>query len=638
MATSGKSKLDLENETRRICFDEGFVLGKLNRSLFVALGFFVLMILGARPVCAQVTLEASVDRSQVEVGDMVELTVAIEANQVGGLPSPQVPTPAGLQLAGSTSSSATSIRIVNGAMSTTRTTTYVFSFRAEREGSYVLGPAVLTNDGKTFQSSPVRVEVLKNSGRAQTRPSQGQSMTTDQVREIEENLYLGVEADKESVYVGEQIGITYKLYTRFDVNNVHYGQIPTFTGFWAETVFDAKRLNLQRERVDGKVFNVAELKRMALFPTTQGTHVLEQLEIVCDVPIRSRSRSLFGFDGFDAFDPFRTQQVTVRSEDLSVVVKPLPSGAPAGFAGAVGRFDITAEATPTEVHAGDPVAVKVTVIGAGNLQAVSEPQRPEDTQFRFYDPKAQLETDAGGGKYGGKKTFEYVMIPTKSGSVTLPAFRLAFFDPRAERYDIIESKPILLTVAPNPNVRSPEVLAGREEVRVLGQDIRYIKPDRVHLANQGSLLYQRGSFWVMQVLPLLGVAGAYVYRRHRDRLAGDVAYARRRSARSRARKRMAGAEKLKRDGDSAGFHAEIHRSVAAFLGDRLNRSAAGLTAEAAVADLAQRGATDRQIDLVRQIFQACDLARFAPGQVGSEQMDALYEKAVLLIDDLERMI
>jgi uncharacterized protein (DUF58 family) len=611
-------------------------MGTLHKTWMMSLCLCILF--GAQNVNAQISLEASVDRTQVEVGDVVQLTVSVASGQVSGFASPVVPTPAGLQLIGSTSSASTSISIVNGSMSTTRTTTYVFSFQAGKEGAFVLGPAKLTHDRKTYQSSAVRVEVVKGTGRAQTRPAPGQSMNTEQVQEIEDNLFLHAVPDKESVYVGEQIGVTYKLYTRYDLQNVHYGQIPTFTGFWAETVFDAKRLNMQREVIDGRAYNVAELKRMALFPTTHGTHQLDQLEVLCDVPLRTRSRSLFGFDPFDTFDPFRTQQVTVRSADLSIEVKPLPPGAPQGFLGAVGRFNMTVDATPTSVLAGDPIAVKVTIEGVGNLQSIAEPVRPNDTQFRFYDPKISFEADGQGRAYGGKKTFEYVMIPEKAGAVTLPPFQLVFFDPMGRGYETVASRTIGLTVTPNANLTQPEVIASREEVRLIGQDIRYIKPDREHLVDHSRLLYQRGSYWLLQMLPVLGVVGAYAYRRHQDRLSGDVAYARRRRARSEARKCLAEAAGLMQAGNATAFHAELHRSIAQFLADRLNRSAAGLTAEDATRALREKNAGEAQIEQVGHIFHLCDMARFAPGQATADQMNDLYEKAALLIDDLERMI
>ncbi len=581
-----------------------------------------------------VTVQASVDRTRVEVGDLIQFTVEVEAAQMGSVSAPQVPTPDGLQLTGSTSSTSMSVNIVNGEMTTKRTTTYHFSFRAQRTGTYVLGPAQLAHGGKTIRSDQVRVEVVKRSGRPQTRPapSTGRSMGGSEIREIEQNLFLQAIPEKRMVYVGEQVGVTYKLFTRYDLRNVQYGHVPTFTGFWAETVFDAQRLNMQREVVDGRAFNTALLKRLALFPTTAGKHTLEQLEVNCEIVAGRRSRGLFDFD------PFDTQQVTVRSGDIEIEVRPLPTGAPKGFGGAVGQFEMRAEAIPDQVKAGDPVAVKVVVQGAGNLHAIDEPIRPDRARFKFYDPKTNLETQKQDTRISGKKTFEYVAIPQKAGQVILPPFTLAYFDPVQRRYKTVQTEPIALHVTPGELAPQPVDGLRGEEVRAMGSDIRYIKPDRIHLADQGLLLYQRSGFWLLQLVPVLGVVGAYAYRRHRARLEGDVAYARRRRSRSEAQQRLGRAKGLMEAGDSAGFHGEVHRSLAQFVADRTNLSVAGLTADHIGAVLVEHGVDAQVIAGVQDVFGQCDQARFAPGQISEEQMQALFAQAEDLIGALERCI
>ena len=608
------------------------------RKRWIFLCGILFALLWAQGIDAQdVTVQASVDRTRVEVGDLIQFTVEVEAAQMGSVSAPQVPTPDGLQLTGSTSSTSMSVNIVNGEMTTKRTTAYVFSFRAQRQGTYVLGPAQLTHDGKTIRSDQVRVEVVKRSGRPQTRPapSTGRSMGQSEIQEIEQNLFLQAIPEKRVVYVGEQVGVTYKLFTRYDLRNVQYGHVPTFTGFWAETVFDAQRLNMQREVVDGRAFNTALLKRLALFPTTAGKHTLEQLEVNCEIVAGRRSRGLFDFDPFGAFD---TQQVRVRSGDIEIEVKPLPAGAPKGFGGAVGQFEMRAEAIPDKVKAGDPVAVKVVVQGAGNLHAIDEPIRPARSRFKFYDPKMNLETQKQGTHISGKKTFEYVAIPQKAGQVILPPFTLAYFDAVQRRYKIVQTEPIALHVTPGELAPQPVDGLRGEEVRALGSDIRYIKPDRIHLADQGLLLYQRSGFWLLQLIPFLGVVGAYAYRRHRARLEGDVAYARRRHSRSEAQRRLGKAKGLMEAGDSAGFHGEVHRSLAQFVADRTNRAAAGLTTDQIGAVLVGHGVDAQVIAGVQEVFGQCDQARFAPGQISAEQMQALFAQTEDLIGALERCI
>ena len=197
---------------------------------FLTICIALLWIQGAD--AQDVTVRASVDRTRVEVGDQIQFTVEVDAAQMGSVSAPQVPASDGFQLTGTSSSTSMSVNFINGAMTTKRTTTYIFSYRAEKEGAFVLGPAQLTHEGRTVRSEQVRVEVAKRSGRPQTRPapSTGRSMGQADIREIEQNLFLQAIPEKRVVYVGEQVGVTYKLFTRYDLRNVQYGHVPDVHG------------------------------------------------------------------------------------------------------------------------------------------------------------------------------------------------------------------------------------------------------------------------------------------------------------------------------------------------------------------------------------------------------------------------
>ena len=593
---------------------------------------------------ADLDVQASVDRTRVAVGDVITLTVSVSSEGLTSVPTPEWSAPDGFDMLGSSSSTSTSIQIVNGDVSQTLTTSFVYTLRAGREGSFVIGPARVQYQGRTHESSPIRVEVSRATGRrrAQPSPSPGQSLSTQELRQIEENLYVVAVPDKKSVYVGEQLTLSYKLYTRFDLRDIAFGAVPTYTGFWAETLYDAKRVDMKREVVDGRAFNTLLLKVVALFPTSSGRQGLEQLEMICSIPVRSRRRSLFDFDDFFSSDPFGTaKQVTVRSEDLTIEVLPLPPGAPPGFGGAVGQFDISASATPPTVVEGDPVAVKVVVSGSGNLNSVPEPLRPDGTDLRFYDPKVSLEKQSRGNRFAGRKTYEYVAIPENSKMGGIPPFRLPYFDPEAKRYIALQSEPIVLEVT--PRIHTPQPLAGaamlnREEIRVLGEDIRFIKPDRTELEDQGRMLVADWRFLTVQLIPLLGFFCVLGYRRHRERLAGDVAYARRRRSRGEASRRLAQARRLMSGGDDKAFHAEIHRALAQFLADRLNLPAAAMAAEPAARALGTRGVKQEIVSDVGEVFQQCDFARFSPSRVAKDEMARLYQKTEALIDALGRTV
>ena len=127
------------------------------------------------------------------------------------------------------------------------------------------------------------------------------------------------------MYVGEQVTVSYKLYTRRALRNISYGRLPAYTGFWSEALFDAQRASFVREVYGGREFNAMRLKTMALFPTASGRQALDELEVVCQVQKRARRRNLLDVDDFFGFG--NSREVRARSEDVEIE----------GFASARGR-------------------------------------------------------------------------------------------------------------------------------------------------------------------------------------------------------------------------------------------------------------------------------------------------------------
>ena len=609
----------------------------------VVLATVVLLVVWGEAL-AQLTFQASVDRQTVAVGEVFTLTVVMSAAELSGAPTPDVQIPGEIELSGQSSHESSQVTIRGGSVQINRTITTTFNFRPSTVGKFMLGPAEVEYQGKQYVAASIQIEVVKSSGKRQTRPvpSSGKTYQQDEIQEIEESLFILAEANKASIYVGEQVEVSYKLYTRYELRDISFGNIPSFTGFWQEKLFDIQRYEPKRVTYDGREFLFVELKRVALFPTTAGKQTLEQLELVCDiVPPRTRRRSPFGFDmfDFDAFDPFRTQRVHVRAEDLEIEVKPLPPGAPAEFGGAVGQLNLEAKVQPVEVLVGDPVSVTVTVLGTGNMNGIPEPVWSSSEGLKIYDPKVSLESGKQGNLFGGRKKFEYVVIPEKESVQRIPAIRLAYFNPNRGRYSVAETAPIALKVSPGENVSPPVTATFRrsEEVQLLGEDIRYIKPDRSDLTNQAQILYSSWWFLLIQGVPAIGFAGAVLYKRHRERVLGDVAYSRRRRAQSEARRRLSEAKRLMEAGERQAFYAEIFQSLSKFLADRTNEPAAGLTADRMAAILSDRHVDEAIIAQIREVVQQCDFARFAPASSESG-MAEFFDQTSGLIEALSREI
>ncbi len=616
-------------------------LGRSSRLGSILLTVAVALLKPGEADAADLDFRASVDRNRIEVGERLTLTVSISSEGLKSAPTPELDAPEGFDVLNRTSSSSTSISIVNGEMTTTKDVAFVYTLEAVRAGSFLIGPARMTHQGKVYKTSAIRVEVAKKTGGGQPRPKPrpGKRPRGTEDRDIEANLFIRPETNKGRVYVGEQLNLSYTLYTKYNLQNVSYSRNPTFTGFWAEALYDAQRLDLKREIVEGQAYNTLLLKRVALFPTTFGRQKLEQLEVVCDVPVRSHRRSLFDFDDFFDFNPFQVRQVALRSAPLEVEVLPLPAGAPPGFSGAVGQFRIVAEATPGTIAAGEPVSLKVTLSGHGNLNALSDPERPDVAGLRFYDPKVAIHKETNGGRFRGRKLFDYVVIPEAAGPVRIGPFRLSYFDPDQRQFVTIESRPVDLIVKPGrvPDPAAMAPLLSKEEIRLLGEDVRYIKPDVTVLEDRGGPLYGDRRFLALQVLPVLALASVLVYKRHRERILGDLAYARRRRSRSEAKRRLSEAGRLLRDGEDDAFYAEVYRALTQFLADRLDLAPSEILAASSDKILAARDVPTDLAVRVKAVLHQCDVARFSPAQVSNGGMKQLFEQTRELIEALGKV-
>lgn len=596
----------------------------------VCVHFIVLLAACGVALAETPRLRVSVDRARVEVGEQVTLTVTLTAS--GDVVAPELPVPEAFDVIGRSTYTTQELNVTNGRVVTTRNNSYVYSLRARREGSFTIGPAHVMHEGRRHESSKVRVNVLKRGGAPRTRQAPGQKTVDSNVDELKDDLFVATTVDKKKVYVGEQVTVTYKLYTRRTLRNISYGRLPAYTGFWSETLFDAQRASFDREVHNGREFDVMRLKTMALFPTASGVQSLDALEVVCQVQERTRRRNLFDMDDFFGFGASR--EVRARSEDVKIEVSPLPAGAPSGFSGAVGRFDVSVEASPVEVQAGDPIAVKVKVYGKGNLNAVGEPVRPQGDAFKFYDPNSTLSTGDSDGRIGGEKTFEYVAIPNRAGSWRIGPFMLAYFDPGERRYRTTRSKAVTVNVERGEQLAASGAVMSRKEIEMLGRDIRHLKPDLGRLDDHGRPYITTTWFWTIQFVPVLGFFGILAYKRHRDRLMGDVAYARRRRSGSEARKRLTQARKRLREEDGVAFHVEVDRALAQFLADRLNLPVAGITRESAARALREVDVPDPIVSEVQDVFLRCDYARFAPARIPEKEREEIYNAAAALIDAL----
>lgn len=582
----------------------------------------VLCALAASGVAAAtIQFEASVDRTRASQGEPIRLTLRITSDEQLSQVTPAFDLK-NFHVEGPATSTRMEMSNFSN-ISYTRELTY--ALYAKQAGTFTIGPFQLEMDGERYQTKPITVEIVR-------------STSSTQAGQADKPIFVLARADHERAYVGQQVTVSYDLFYRIQPRNVSFNKLPTFVGFWTEDLFVAQQLDSHQEVRGGVSYNVAPLRRVALFPTGAGTHAAGTLAVSCDIP-QQRSRRGSALDDFFAGDPFfgRSRSVLLQSEELQIEVLPLPEqGRPEEFTGAVGRFQLSVEAQPTQVAVGDPVTLRVLVEGEGNMAAVQPLQVDAAAGVKLYDPKVEEEERITNGVYGGRRLFEYILIPEQGGTLNIPPLRFAYFDPHQARYEVLESDPI--TIHSEGSVEAEGVSYGlsRRDIEAVGEDIRYIKPDVEALV--AAMLHESYWFWTLQGALPLAFFALLVWQRHQRRLQGDVAYARQRRAKGEAGRRLAHADALLEAGTEAEFYGEVRAAVLEFVADRLNLAAAGLTIEVCAEALAACQVEDETIEALRDLLTRCDFARFAPAGGPPTDRVAARRLAGEVIASLEKRI
>jgi hypothetical protein len=345
--------------------------------------------------------------------------------------------------------------------------------------------------------------------------------------------------------------------------------------------------------------------------------------------VRSAGDRPFGFFNFDQGDV-----IIRRTEPLTVRVRQLPGQKPDGFGGAVGSYRLRTGLDREDAAVNDAVALRATVEGEGFLRAVEPPVFEPPAGVKLFEPKVSESTSEIRGKVTSKKSWEWIMVPLAPGRLTLPELRFPYFDPARGEYRTARSEPLELAVRRAEN--GPDAPRARGEIQVQGRDLAFVKPRRGLLSEAQARAHQRGLFLALLLLPFALFPLVVVLGRRQARLRQDLGLARARKAAVRARKRLRTARRRLGQTDSAAFHEELARTLVEYVADRFNRSAAGLTYEAANDLLTSKEVPLETRRRFRACLESCDFARFVPAAAKSERRAELLSGASALIEELEK--
>lgn len=583
-------------------------------------------LIGGAPALAQrggSPVSFTVQPSVLRLGESAALDFSVQGARA---PSPPVLPPLPDFQVQSTPSKSSQTQIINGRVSSS--VSYRYRILPKRAGTFAIGPIEYRLDGKTHNLPAVTVRVLPrdtgNGGSAQS---------------LSDLVFSRLALSKPNAFVQESVTLVISVYSRADVQlgrDFSLNNLPKS----GVTLDDFRELGSERTEIDGQIFSVRKFYSTCRGLTAGDFEFAPTLSVPVAVPRRSPSsrRSLID----QMFSTMETQTVPVDPEPVTLTVMPLPeTNRPDSFSGAVGTFAFSAKASPREVEAGNPVTLTMHIEGRGNLDAVSAPQPDLGDTFKLYEPRL---VDKQTTRSGGSKTFEQVVIPRDDAVTEVPRLAFSYFDPDAAAYRTVEQGPFRIVVNPSSQAATRIVDTGPAPdqtriLEVLEEDIAYLKTDPGDwIAADTTRLYRRQATLGLQILPPLIALSLFAVSRRRDALARDHARSRRRRAPKRAREGIRRAGSALDHGDYAAFHEAVWDALGDYFGDRLNLAPGEISGDEVARRFSGGGLSEADLTTLRDVFAACEQARFGFGRTGETMTDPERAAADTLLQSLETVL
>lgn len=581
----------------------------------------------------------------IAVGDQFRLSYTVTTQNVRDFRAPSIK---GFDvLMGPSRSQQNSVQIINGQTTSTSSITFTYILMANTEGSFTIPGATIIADGNQLVSNSVQIKVLPadqasagtssgNSGGG--KQSGGTSRASSGTAVSNSDLFITATASKTTVYEQEAFLLTYKIYTLVDLRMFDNVKLPDFKGFHSQEVELPNDRRWGLEHYKGRNYQTTVYRQFVLFPQQSGKLTIDAARF--DASIAKATQAVDPFEAFfNGGSNYVEVKKTIMTPQLTINVNPLPAGKPADFSGGVGEFNITSSINSTNVKTNDAVTVKIVISGTGNLKLLSNPEIKFPEDFEVYDPKVDNKFRLTSSGLSGSKVIEYLAIPRTAGTYKIPAVKFSYFDINSRSYKTLTTEEYELHVEKGAGNAAQTIanFTNKEDLKILNEDIRYIKQNDVALSQKGDFFFGSLTYWLLYLIP--GVAFIVFFIIYRKQIAANanVAKMRTKKANKVAVKRMKQAGKLLADNKKDLFYDEVLKALWGYISDKLNIPVSRLSKDNIVEELRNYGVSDALIEEFLDTLNNCEFARFAPGD-DNQAMDKVYSASLEVISKMENSI
>ncbi|MVT42513.1 hypothetical protein GO495_18105 [Chitinophaga oryziterrae] len=547
----------------------------------------------------------------------------------------------------------------------------IYVLQPKRVGNFTLTGATARTNGNVVHSNPVTIEVVK--GARNLGPQQQQLPQTaipqsraqqpgrqdemegvlkngeDVNAKLKKNIFVKVDVDKTSLYEGQQLTVTYKLYTRLPTNS-SVTKVPAFKGFSAKDIELPNPPQATEELVNGIPFKVFIIRKTLLFPLQSGTLELDPVEVDNHVRLvklvknnKKAARDPFGDAFNDPFsDPFfddffNRPEVSyedvpykIQTPPVKINVKPLPvDSRPISFTGAVGKFNMTATVDKQNLSTDDALTLKVVIAGQGNVNLLNAPKLDIPSSFEKYDPKVTDNIEKNSNPLSGSRQFEFALMPLEAGDQTIPPVEFSYFDAASNSYKTMHSPAFKVHVTAGKQAKKEKEDFSENRNTITSNfngQLQWIKDQRFLLASPW--------FYILLLLPLIVLIVVLFYRRKQDYQQNNAAFLKHRYANKVALKRLELAARYLREGKDKAFYEETSRAVWGYLSNKLHIPFSDLSKQLIQERLSQQQINGENTEQLFELLDNCEMALYTPMH-NNDKMQGTYQQAVKVISQLE---
>ena len=572
----------------------------------------------------------------VVVGDQFRLSYTVTTQKVKDFRAPSIK---GFDvLMGPSRSQQSSTQIVNGNVTSTSSITFTYILMANTAGEYTIGGASIVADGNQMVSNSVKIKVLPQDQNGNGGQGGSSAHSSSGTSVSDQDLFITATASKTNVFEQEAFVLTYKIYTRESNLQLNNAKLPDFKGFHSQEIEMTTNARWTPEHYRGRNYYTTVYRQFVLFPQQSGKLYIDpaQFQMTIGKPVQSD-------DPFDAFFNGGSNVIEIKKSiatpKIAINVSPLPAGKPADFSGGVGEFTVSSSINSKELKTNDAITNKLVIFGKGNFKLIANPEIEFPEDLEVYDPKVDNQVRLTREGLTGNRVIEYLAIPRHDGTYKIPGVSFSYFDIRSKSYKTLKTEEYVVNIEKGAG-NADQVIANftnKEDLKVLGEDIRYIKQNEVTLQPKGSFFYGSMSYWLFYIIPALAFIIFFIIYRKQAAENANVAKVRTKKANKVATKRMKLAGKLLSENKKDAFYDEVLKALWGYISDKLNIPVSRLSKDNIEEKLRNHGVSEELIKDFLNALNDCEFARFAPGDE-SQAMDKVYASSIEVISKMENSI